>query len=423
MAEVENDDPFAYITELCHISSSQEEVLRHCPFVGETVNLPADDAPPNPNPDGVPAASTDIAMATLTETAQDAGKDRGSQDVFHTPPEQQSSMPTSSDKQRSVDFHHCTVNKMLEIDDETHGFVDFSEYAEAAESVDLSDDSELGFPQVKLEKRDDGVLVAECSRGGNGVGVNEISNCEIDKFRLSKRESSSRENLGESPPKKMKHAEQNPGFESSQACSGIEPHIIGEDAWNREPKMVSNSKSPCNFEAEPQPQQNVQTGKEMCLGKENACGGTPVEKNLGSQSEIARNVEKINLHSTEECDEISESREEIFEAKKLPCTGERNKTVNEVAETSERQKRADEQSELRLLPPSIREPLENAAKGEKEDGKGNNNSFVFDVLKALTEDSEDDDSIDNVSWVELANARGFGLPRPRWKREKDNEKK
>lgn len=114
MSEAETNDPFAYMMELCHISSSQEEILRYCPFVGQTVNLAVDEA--SPSAGGIPVASTGIAMKTLTaETPQDSGKDSGPQDVFHTPPEQ-SSLPTS--QLRSVDFHHCIINGAVETDNE-----------------------------------------------------------------------------------------------------------------------------------------------------------------------------------------------------------------------------------------------------------------------------------------------------------------
>lgn len=263
--------------------------------------------------------------------------------------------------------------------------IDFSEYAEAAEFVDLSDDWELGFVQVKLKQRVDRELAAECSRGIDGAGVSDISNSEFDKYRFSKRELSSKDGLGESPLKKRKISEQNPGFDSSQVCLEIES-------------------------------QNVLIGKEM-----------PVEKNLDScenvgshitESEIERSARKIKLHDIEECVENSESREGICEAEKLQCTGEGNKSVNEIAETSEVQKSGDKQPERRVLPSSIRECLENEAK-EKENGEGN--GFIFDVLKALKENSEED-SLENISWLQLAEARGFNFPRPCWRTEKDNEK-
>lgn len=406
------NDSFAYMLELCHISSSQEEILRHCPFVGQTIDLRDDAA--SASAGRVPAASTGIATVALKGTPRGGGKDSGPQHVFHSPRDK-SSLPASGDQLRSVGFEHCAINKAAEagFDDETTGLVNFCGYTEA-ELVDLTDGLDLGFPQLKLRQMVNRESVAECSRGIDEDGVSKASKRDFDQFRFLRGELSSKDGIGESPLKKLKLPEQNPGFDSSQARIGIESQ---------------KTKSPCNFGGDALPQHNVVMGKEECSGvgsKENAWGRMPVGKNLGSlenlgshatQSEIATSSRNFKLHDIEECVKDSKSRGGIFEDDKLPRTGgEGNKSGNEVieVEASGRQKRADKQPGLRVLPSSILGCLENAAK-DKE--KGKDNSFVFYVLKSLKGNSNQD-NLENVSMLQIAKTSGVTFPRPSWKTKK-----
>lgn len=111
-----NSDPFASITELCHVSASQEDLLRHCPFARES-----DD-------DDERVESTGILMLSLPETSS-------AHDVFHTPPE--GSVLPSSEEQGSMAFDHP--------DDRV---VDGPR-----DAVDLGKDSDLGFSEVELAQR------------------------------------------------------------------------------------------------------------------------------------------------------------------------------------------------------------------------------------------------------------------------------
>ncbi|KAK4260689.1 hypothetical protein QN277_003772 [Acacia crassicarpa] len=173
MAATEINAIFDDGIKLRPISYSQEEILRHCSF-----SDPDDGAPVCSGE--IPVTSTGIAMVSLPETAQDPAKDRASQDVFHTPPEQQSSQSAS-------EGHGRAVHKAAETDDETQGFFDFSENAEAAEYVDLRDDSPLGFAEGMLNQGTERTLVAECLDGNDGARIIEISRSEVDKFRILKR--------------------------------------------------------------------------------------------------------------------------------------------------------------------------------------------------------------------------------------------
>lgn len=355
-------DPFAFVIEDSQISSSQEEILRRCPFLGEPVDSPDDGGPP-----------------TLPGTALGPGRDRGSQDLFLVPPEKQSS---------AFEFRPCRCHKGVQTDD------DFTGYADAAVYFDLSDDPDAA--------------VAGCSRVNDEDSSIEIFNCEIDKIQISRREWSPKDSIGESPHKRMKTSEQNPDFQSSEAGFGIEPQKIGDKLRTCEEKLVSDQKSPCNFGAEPRPQQNIQIGKEVPLG----FAGNPVEKNLGSGKNLGCHVTQSEIATnTEECIENIEGRGRICEAEKLACSSRGNQTVNEIAETSEK-KGGDERQNLRVLQPSMAACLKDIAERKNENGKSA--SFVFDVLKALTEETSQKDDLEDISFVELARFRDITFPTPYW---------
>ncbi|KAK4279401.1 hypothetical protein QN277_011188 [Acacia crassicarpa] len=372
------DDPFVFMIEDCQIPSSQEEILRDCPLLGQPINSPGD---------GV--------TSILPEIAQDAGEDRVCRDVFVTPPEEQSY------------FSPCVCHKAVQTDDEsvTQGFDYFTRYADGAMSVDLGDDSDLRFSLDELNLMTDTTMVAGCSFWNDGARGIEISNGKKDKFQVSGRELSPNDTIGEPRHKRMKALEQNLGFKSSQACSEIEPQKIGDDLQICEATLVSNQKGPCNSVADPRCQENIQIGSD----KENDFVGISVEKNLGSGENLGNHLTPSGIASTEEYVENIESKEQNCEAEKLAGISEGNKKVNETAETSENNG-SGKLTKLRI----IAERLKDITKGKSEDEKAV--SFVFDVFKALTttEDSEKEDNLENVSFLELARSRGFTFPTPWW---------
>ncbi|XP_027363184.1 uncharacterized protein LOC113870867 [Abrus precatorius] len=75
---------------------------------------------------------------------------------------------------------------------------------------------------------------------------------------------------------------------------------------------------------------------------------------------------------------------------------------------------------LRVLPPSLRGRLENAASG-KGQGREENQIPVFNALKLFSKNSrEDDDILDSLTLFQVAKRRGITFPRPRWWPDGDN---
>ncbi|KAK7850728.1 hypothetical protein CFP56_043823 [Quercus suber] len=143
------DDPFASITELCHVSASQEELLRHCGFSGpdgcsyHDANEDSDDPT---QPKEVEVESTGIVMVSLPDSFDDEEeeqkKDDGTpQDLFQTPTE--GSLVASSEEQQppvaaddpAVDGPRAPEPNCTDGD----------------EAVDLGKDSDLGFPEQPKE--------------------------------------------------------------------------------------------------------------------------------------------------------------------------------------------------------------------------------------------------------------------------------
>ncbi|KAE8100395.1 hypothetical protein FH972_018301 [Carpinus fangiana] len=99
-----NGDPFALITELCHVSASQEDRLRRCPFACKS----------NDNDKVFSSAH----------------------DVFQTPPD--GSVLPSSEEQWLMAFDHHP--DQLEVDG-------------PRDAVDLGKDSDVGFSKVELTQK------------------------------------------------------------------------------------------------------------------------------------------------------------------------------------------------------------------------------------------------------------------------------
>ncbi|KAI9084103.1 hypothetical protein K1719_033901 [Acacia pycnantha] len=233
MAATEINAIFDDGIKLRPISSSQEEILRHCSF-----SDPDDGAPLCSGE--IPETSTGIAMASLPETAQDPAKDRASQDVFHTPPEQQSSQSAS-------EGHGRAVHKAAETDDETQGFFDFSENAEAAEYVDLRDDSPLGFPEGMLNQGTERTLVAECLDGNDGARIIEISGSEVDKFRILKRKLPSKDSFSEPPNKEGNYEAEEGTDEGDKIVNVIAESVERKKGPEEKPESSAFSSSAINL--------------------------------------------------------------------------------------------------------------------------------------------------------------------------------
>ncbi|XP_059447328.1 uncharacterized protein LOC132178791 [Corylus avellana] len=114
-----NGDPFASIIELCHVSASQEDRLRRCPFARESDNDDEEER----------VESTGILMVSLPESSS-------AHDVFQTPPDG-SVLPSSEEQWLMALDHHPD---QLEVDG-------------PRDAVDLGKDSDLGFSEVELTQK------------------------------------------------------------------------------------------------------------------------------------------------------------------------------------------------------------------------------------------------------------------------------
>ncbi|GMN34045.1 hypothetical protein TIFTF001_041994 [Ficus carica] len=195
------DDPFGFLLPLCHVSSSQEERLRRCPFAPERYN-PENDESSSESTAEIPVASTGIIMVSLPETEE--GDDNShSLEVFHTPPEE-SAAQSSNELRPTVDAVDggdvCCRSPDGGGEPVVVG-VGSSE-ADGAGTVDLSRDSDLGFLEVQLTQREN--VYSDLNRSPVEVPVTESKGA-----RVLRRELSLDDGLGKSPLKKLKISEQN----------------------------------------------------------------------------------------------------------------------------------------------------------------------------------------------------------------------
>ena len=139
------DDPFASITELCHISASQEERLRHCGFAtgqGGCSDHDANEDSDDPTqPMEMEVESTGIVMVSLPETFDEEEEqkkdDSTPQDLFQTPTE--GSLLASSEEQQPP---------VAADDPAVYGpRAPEPNCTDGDEAVDLGKDSDLGFPE------------------------------------------------------------------------------------------------------------------------------------------------------------------------------------------------------------------------------------------------------------------------------------
>ncbi|KAE9590666.1 hypothetical protein Lalb_Chr20g0110081 [Lupinus albus] len=186
-----HNDPFAFIIDLCQISPSQQELLRHQPFVGETVH--------QLSPSSTAAG---ILMMSMPQTQYSTEKDASApkdQDVFLTPLEKSLSLPISGDDPF----------------DNVPQFVDLRGDSQATVYVDLGRDSDLGFSDVQLTQ-----VAHEELNDGNSRGTKR--GAVGDKFKGFERELDSNEKISDSGMKKLKLSDPKSGFDSQRACLGIQ---------------------------------------------------------------------------------------------------------------------------------------------------------------------------------------------------------
>lgn len=150
----EDDGPFAAVTKLRHYSSSQEVVLRNCPFARASKAFDEGDSDGGGSPENYETQleSTGILMVSPPETTMEDTP----QDEFHTAPED--SLPFSSDEQI---IETTDDNADQGIDDE---IMAIDGGTDDGREVDLGKYLDLGFSEAKPVDCIPGVLEGEaCS--------------------------------------------------------------------------------------------------------------------------------------------------------------------------------------------------------------------------------------------------------------------
>jgi len=208
---MEENDPFAAITKLCQVSSSQEQHLNHCPFAlepqtsGELLSLDAE----------IPVASTAITMVSPPQTPQDNHKDGlQNDDVFTTPPEEPflSSSKNQHEQQQQeeeeeVAFDHGKEDRRFE-----RAVTDENIAVDDGDCEESSREKDLGFTV-------EGELTERIEIEGDSGGVEdnsqdkEVIHCNYMKGMVLKRVLASSNNvLGESSSKRSKLNDKNLGM-------------------------------------------------------------------------------------------------------------------------------------------------------------------------------------------------------------------
>lgn len=206
---MEENDPFAAITKLCQVSSSQEQHLNHCPFAlepqtnGELLSLDAE----------IPVASTAITMVSPPQTPQDNHKDGlQNDDVFTTPPEEPflSSSKKQHEQQQQeeeeVAFDHGKEDRRFE-----RAVTDENIAVDDGDCEESSREKDLGFTvEEELTER---IEIEGDSGGEDNSQDKEVIHCNYMKGMVLKRVLASSNNvLGESSSKRSKLYDKNLGI-------------------------------------------------------------------------------------------------------------------------------------------------------------------------------------------------------------------
>ncbi|XVF13477.1 hypothetical protein REPUB_Repub08aG0211100 [Reevesia pubescens] len=205
---MEPDDPFGWITEACHLSSSEESRLRRSSYFGQSDSDDSDSDSDSGlrNPRDIPVASIGIIMVSppdspLDELPNDQTTLLGDQEIFHTPPEYRST---------STSFDDCNDDRMLgdglDLDGETVAV--YVDSVDSRRAVDLGRDTDLGFSEVEVDST---------QRIGANSNQDGTFRTESEEVRVSKRGFSPKEQLStESPSKRLKSL----GFKSPSVSLG-----------------------------------------------------------------------------------------------------------------------------------------------------------------------------------------------------------
>ncbi|XP_034681008.1 uncharacterized protein LOC117910928 isoform X2 [Vitis riparia] len=375
-------DLFQSLLEPCHISSSQEDLLRNCPFTRQSDDGSGDDSPGS---GGVPVESSGIIMLSLPESTND---ETTPQDEFQTPPEEV--QPASSAEQRAPAFDR---QNEVWVDDDKEGSVaaDVS-CTDGAATVELGKDSDLGFSGPTSA-----VKVVAVSNV-DGVGASEVSESGVEKCRVLLRgsqEASGNLNINSVSPGN---------------CNTISP----QNNQGNEIMLIEDTpvkKKPCFPESEFEDTGGVsglgedpmKTDSDVDVtkreGVENGKSNGDVSEGDILQSIVGRDTIRKNIEDLEKFKYIIRS---VRNGPPLPPL------LSEVPQ------------ERRELPLSICGPVEDAA---RDSVTGNRQQVtVVDVLKILCGECDwNPAETEETDILEIAKRRGMTFPRPRWWPPSDSE--
>lgn len=207
---MEENDPFAAITKLCQVSSSQEQHLNHCPFAlepqtsGELLYLDAE----------IPVASTAITMVSPPQTPQDNHKDGlQNDDVFTTPPEEpflsssKNQHEQQQEEEEEVAFDHGKEDRRFE-----RAVTDENIAVDDGDCEESSREKDLGFT-VEGELTERIEIEGDSGGGEDNSQDKEVIHCNYMKGMVLKRVLASSNNvLGESSSKRSKLNDKNLGM-------------------------------------------------------------------------------------------------------------------------------------------------------------------------------------------------------------------
>eukprot|EP00261_Vitis_vinifera_P017177 XP_010646741.1 PREDICTED: uncharacterized protein LOC104878305 isoform X2 [Vitis vinifera] len=375
-------DPFQSLLEPCHISSSQEDLLRNCPFTRQSHDGSGEDSPDS---GGVPVESSGIIMLSLPESTYE---ETTPQDEFQTPPEEV--QPASSAEQRAPAFDR---QHEVWVDDDKEGSVaaDVS-CTDGAATVELGKDSDLGFSGPTSA-----VKVVAVSNV-DGVGASEVSESGVEKCRVLLRgsqEASGNLNINSVSPGN---------------CNTISPqNNQGNEIMLIEDTLVK--KKPCFPESEFEDTGGVsglgedpmKTDSDVDVtkreGVENGKSNGDVSEGDILQSIVGRDTIRKNIEDLEKFKYIIRS---VRNGPPLPPL------LSEVPQAR------------RELPLSICGPVEDAA---RDSVTGNRQQVtVVDVLKILCGECDwNPEETEETDILEIAKRRGMTFPRPRWWPPSDSE--
>lgn len=369
---MEADDPFASITELCQVSSSQEDHLRHCRFVGE----PGEDTQASGETDeqltGIMMITPPDSMSENDENDNNTLKDN---EIFQTPPE--NTLTASSDDHRD--------NQTVAIEDETEGGC-----TEGEKTVNLGADTDLGFTEVELTQR--------------SGSVNEVIQSELNKIRVLKRELASSERLIESLKKKSKISDNNFHLESPKQCLGesVEKIMKSLEKLNSIKDSVYNH----GYKSPHSNQRSEASGDNSSKRKLDFS-----TENLGLETEatdrglrLSKGLEHC-IRNGEGCRSVGNNgngeRTSISGQKRKEDIDNYRYTGPSVHNSGEMGRRT---RAIRTLPVSI------CGKGEMDARNDSKEITLLDVLRMLARNCDYDHSLENKSILDVAKSRGMTFP-------------